>query len=63
VRLDDGREVTIQRTPDKPKEPSVTPAEAAAEVLWLTEHPELALSRRELITFILVEPGERSKAI
>lgn len=63
LRLDDGTEVRIHRSPDKPKEPVVTPADAKADVLWLTEHPELALSRRELIKFILVEPGERSKAI
>lgn len=63
IRLDDGRAVTIERGLGKPKEPKVTPEDAETDIRWIAEHPEIALSRRELIKFILVEPGERSKEI
>ncbi len=63
IHLEDGRAVTIERGLDKPKEPKVSPEDAEPDIRWLSAHPEIALSRRELIKFILVEPGERSKAI
>lgn len=63
VRLNDGQAVAIERGLENPKEPKISPESAAPNIQWLTGHPEIALSRRELIKFILVEPGERSKEI
>lgn len=63
VVLDDGRQVTISRSVDKPSKPRITPPEAASAIEWVAEHPEVALSRREIIKFILAEPGQRSKEL
>ena len=63
VILDDGREVTIARQVDKPSKPRVTPTDAADAVSWVEDHPEISLSRREIIKFILAEPGQRSKEL
>jgi DNA repair exonuclease SbcCD ATPase subunit len=56
---------TITRKVASPKKPKIEPAdddikEVLAEV---TEHPEVTLSRREILRFILVEPTKRSEEI
>ncbi len=56
---------TIERSLDCPRSPRVTPDEPAVwKVLeQLGQHPELVLSRREIIKYILAEAGKRSEQI
>lgn len=57
--------VTIERSVDATHTPKVTPSDP--DVLNLVEelggHPEFALSRREIIKYVLATPGDRSKEI
>lgn len=46
---------TLKLTPDSP--------EARAVFRQLEAHPEIALSRREIIRFVLAEPGQRAKDV
>ncbi|MCI0565107.1 MAG: AAA family ATPase [Nitrososphaera sp.] len=57
--------VTIERSVRSPKTPKITPDnENLREVFAeLEKHPELALSRREIIKYILTPPGDRSKEV
>lgn len=60
-----GQIVTITRKVSAPKKPKVEPSsdeikEALAEI---ADHPEITLSRREILRFILVEPTKRSEEI
>jgi len=59
------KEATIHRTVKAPKNPTISPDEpevkAALEHVGL--HPEFVLSRRELIRYVLAEPGERAKEV
>lgn len=60
-----GQTVTITRKVSDPKKPKVEPSsgeikEALAEI---ADHPEITLSRREILRFILVEPTKRSEEI
>lgn len=60
-----GKSATITRKFKWPKNPTIEPADddvktALSEV---AEHPEIALSRRDIIRFILVEPSKRSAEI
>lgn len=62
---DISRDVTITRYVTKPGELTVVPddedvREALAEI---ASHPEIVLSRREIIKFVVAEPGLRSKEI
>jgi DNA repair exonuclease SbcCD ATPase subunit len=59
------KSVTITRKISAPKKPRIEPSDddvktALSEV---AEHPEIALSRREILRFILVEPTKRSEEI
>ena len=60
-----GKSATITRKISTPKKPKIVPA--AADVLAafaeIADHPEIALSRREILRFILVEPTKRSEEI
>ena len=60
-----GKTVTITRRVSSPKKPKITPADAAvkAALAEVTDHPEITLSRREILRFILVEPTKRSEEI
>ena len=60
-----GRSVTITRTISSPKKPRIEPADPAAKKILeeIAEHPEVTLSRREILRFILVEPTRRSEEI
>ena len=60
-----GRTAVLTRNMKKPKSFSLVPDDADVRALLkeVAEHPELTLSRREIIKYILVEAGERSKEI
>ncbi|HEX3450890.1 MAG TPA: ATP-binding protein [Isosphaeraceae bacterium] len=60
-----GKSVTINRKISSPKKPKITPADedVKAVLAEVAEHPEIALSRREILRFILVEPTKRSEEI
>src|SRR5215813_9426779 len=59
-----GKTATITRklSPTKPK---VVPAdeEVKAALAEIADHPEITLSRREILRFILIEPAKRSEEI
>jgi hypothetical protein len=56
---------TIERRVDAPNEPIITPEDPdiLAVVHELANHPEFALSRREIIKYVLAAPGDRSKEV
>jgi ABC-type cobalamin/Fe3+-siderophores transport system ATPase subunit len=60
-----GKSATISRKISAPKKPKIEPADAdvKAALAEVAEHPEIALSRREILRFILVEPTKRSEEI
>ena len=60
-----GKSATVKRTIKTPKKPEITPNEPeVCKVLdAVAEHPEITLSRRDIIRFILVEPAKRSQEI
>lgn len=60
-----GKSVTINRKISAPKKPQITPADddVMAVLAEVADHPEIALSRREILRFILVEPTKRSEEI
>ncbi len=57
--------VTIERTVKAPTKPQVTPidADVAALLELVQSHPEVVLSRRELIKYVLATPGDRAKEV
>jgi len=57
--------VTIERRASAPNEPIISPADpdVLAIVSELGDHPEFALSRREIIKYVLAAPGDRSKEV
>ncbi len=60
-----GKSATITRRVSSPSKVTITPADdgiktALAEI---ADHPEITLSRREILRFILVEPARRSEEI
>lgn len=60
-----GKTATITRKVKEPKKPKVEPADAdvLAVLADVVEHPEIMLSRREVLRFILVEPSKRAEEI
>ena len=60
-----GNIVTIERKVSSPLKPTVLPNnENSQKILsYLKEHPEFSLSRKEILKFILVEPGKRAKEV
>jgi DNA repair exonuclease SbcCD ATPase subunit len=60
-----GKSVTIHRKLSAPRKPKITPADndVKAALAEIAEHPEIALSRREILRFILVEPSKRAEEI
>jgi len=60
-----GQTVTITRKVSAPKKPKIEPSsDAIREALGeIADHPEITLSRREILRFILVEPTKRSEEI
>lgn len=59
------KSVKITRKINSPKKPLIEPADAdvLAVLAEVADHPEIALSRREILRFILVEPTKRSEEI
>jgi recombinational DNA repair ATPase RecF len=60
-----GKSATVTRKVSSPSKVTITPADediktALAEI---ADHPEITLSRREILRFILVEPARRSEEI
>lgn len=56
---------TISRKVASPNKPKIEPADAdiKAALAEIADHPEITLSRREILRFILVEPTKRSEEI
>jgi recombinational DNA repair ATPase RecF len=59
------KQVTVDRNVKEPLTPKVTPNTSdVLEILkQLEDHPEFVLSRRELITYVLATPGDRSAEV
>ena len=57
-----GKDITISRSVKNPKKTEIDPAEedVIAVVNKLQVHPEFALSRREIVKYIITPPGKRS---
>jgi recombinational DNA repair ATPase RecF len=62
---DIGKSVTITRKLKNPSKPVIEPAteEVKRILAEIADHPEITLSRREILRFILVEPTKRSEEI
>jgi hypothetical protein len=60
-----GKTATIARKVSAPKKPRITPTDKDIKEVFaeIADHPEIALSRREILRFILVEPTKRSEEI
>ena len=60
-----GKTVTIERSVKTPGTARVTPSEPEVlEILrQVQEHPEIMLSRRELMRYVLATPGKRAEEI
>jgi DNA repair exonuclease SbcCD ATPase subunit len=60
-----GKSATITRKVSSPKKPRIVPADpdVKAALDEVADHPEITLSRREILRFILVEPTKRSEEI
>src|SRR5712664_1664609 len=59
------KQVVIERRVNSPSTPTISPADpdVLETVRELGEHPEFALSRREIIKYVITPPGERSKEV
>ena len=59
------KSASITRTIKKPKQPQITPNEPDVGAVFadVAEHPEITLSRREIIRFILTEATQRSRDV
>lgn len=59
------KKVVIERRISAANSPRVTPADSDVleVVAELGKHPEFALSRREIIKYVITPPGERSKEV
>lgn len=60
-----GKSATITRKVSSPKKPTIVPADDDVKAILaeVADHPEIMLSRREILRFILVEPTKRSEEI
>jgi hypothetical protein len=59
-----GKSATITRKLSSPKKPNIVAADdnVKAALAEIAEHPEITLSRREILRFILVEPTQAAGA-
>jgi hypothetical protein len=60
-----GKTATISRNVKSARAPTITPDEPEIRkaLAHAESHPEFALSRREIIKYVLAEPGERAREI
>lgn len=60
-----GKTVTIERSAKTPNHAKVTPSDPAVLALLaeVAAHPEIVLSRRELIRYVLATPGDRAREV
>lgn len=60
-----GKSATIKRTVSAPTKPTIVPPDddIKAALAEVADHPEITLSRRDILRFILVEPSSRSEEI
>ena len=60
-----GKQATIERTVKDARNPKITPEGKAIRAVFddVLLHPEFTLSRRELIRYVISEPGKRSKEV
>jgi AAA domain len=60
-----GKSATITRRVASPKKPKIEPADddVRAALAEIADHPEITLTRRDILRFILVEPAKRSEEI
>jgi hypothetical protein len=60
-----GKSATITRKVSSPKKPKIVPGDEDVRAVLdeIADHPEIMLSRREILRFILVEPSKRSEEI
>jgi hypothetical protein len=60
-----GKSATITRKIKSPNKPKIEPDDDDVKVVLaeIADHPEITLSRRDLLRFILVEPTKRSEEI
>ena len=60
-----GKSATITRKVSSPKKPTITPPDKDVRdaLAQVAVHPELSLTRRDVLRFILVEPTKRSDEI
>ncbi len=60
-----GKTATITRKVSTPAKPTIVPADpdVKAALAEIADRPEITLSRREILRFILVEPAKRSEEI
>src|ERR1051326_2368232 len=59
------KDATILRKVRDHKKPTITPLDADIQTVFATValHPEFALSRREIIKYVLAEPGKRAREV
>ena len=59
------KSATITRKLSAPRKPKIEPADADIKAVFaeIADHPEITLSRREILRFILAEPTKRSEEI
>lgn len=59
------KDATIIRTVKDYKTPTITPNNAEVQAVFarVAQHPEFALSRREIIKYVLTEPGKRAREV
>ncbi len=59
------KKARITRSVKNPSNPTIAPddADVRAALDQIAAHPEFVLSRREIVEYVLAEPGERSKEI
>ena len=59
------KSATVTRKVSEPNKPKIVPADpdVLAALAEIADHPEITLSRREILRFILIEPTKRSEEI
>lgn len=60
-----GQKLTIERSVAKPRQPKIEPAndETRAAIEELERHPEFALSRRDIVKYIITPAGKRDEDV